>query len=333
MLRIAYLTLFSLLPLGAVELISFEDKNELSKFSSESKLTLTEKQTYHGKKALQWNWKKGENLSLKTDIKYLPQIENTENKALSTFSFWIYNEKALDDSLKVSFLKDKKETCSFDFKLNFTGWRTCWVSYERDMQGKPVKGMNELSFTAPDTVSNGRFYLDQIIPSSQVDPRHHIPDAQVPHVNPGVVVNANKHWMALNYFQSQKVQEPKLDATALQGLNLIQDKFEELYLQKFSVSSSKVDAIVKTYESYKIEGKLKPMLMPFYSAIYESKTNFIEHIGGRKYCSFLLYVARAYRNCTESTQKKKLGAIFTELYIVTLLAIHHSWSLMRIDET
>ena len=81
----------------------------------------------------------------------------------------MYNEEAQDKKIRFEFLKDGKKCTSFPFGINFTGWRAAWVCYERDMEGVPEEGMNEMRVIAPDV--KGKLYLDHIILASKVDAR------------------------------------------------------------------------------------------------------------------------------------------------------------------
>ena len=78
--------------------------------------------------------------------------------------------------LLFEFLKDGKKCTSFPFGINFTGWRAAWVCYERDMQGIPEEGMNELRIVAPN--SKGRLFIDHLITSTKVDARQQTADLQ-----------------------------------------------------------------------------------------------------------------------------------------------------------
>lgn len=97
---------------------------------------------------------------------------------LSAFIVWVYNEKAVDKKITFQFLKDGKVCTSFPFGINFTGWRAAWVCYERDMEGTPEEGMNELRILAPDV--EGELFIDHLIPASKVDARQQAADVQVP---------------------------------------------------------------------------------------------------------------------------------------------------------
>ena len=66
----------------------------------------------------------------------------------------------------------------FPFGINFSGWRAAWVCYERDMQGTPEEGMNELRIIAPN--SKGTLFIDHLITATKVDARQQTADLQVP---------------------------------------------------------------------------------------------------------------------------------------------------------
>ena len=152
-----------------------------------SKVALTDIRAIQGEQSLRWNWNKNATLTFNTPIPYLTNKEASKfikRSGLGTFSIWVYNTKALPNSkIRFEFGKNSKVNCYFDFNLNFTGWRTCWVAYNRDMKGKPVKGMNFMKIVAPKNVSSGTLFFDRVIFCSAIDRRHHVPDAQVPFVN------------------------------------------------------------------------------------------------------------------------------------------------------
>lgn len=102
-----------------------------------------------GKHSLQWTFEPGSVLSLKRDLKFEPKDPTGEDLYLSAFIVWIYNDRAQDATIEFQFLKDGKKCTSFPFGINFTGWRGAWVCYERDMEGTPETGMNELRIVAP----------------------------------------------------------------------------------------------------------------------------------------------------------------------------------------
>ncbi|WDE95739.1 chondroitinase family polysaccharide lyase [Lentisphaera profundi] len=309
---LSLMSTFSLLAYS-VEPLSFENADELSAWRGAAVISVEE--SFHEAASLKWQWQRGDQLSWTGPIKFLPQSENTEDKALSTFSFWIYNPKAIKDSFKISFLKDDHEHCYFEYQLNFTGWRTCWVSYERDMQGKAIKGMNQILLRAPQSSHSGTLFIDHFIPSSQVDPRHQMPDRQVPFVNPKVVVNANKHWMALNYFSNQKKTSFSISPQSYEEIKLVHQRFLELNDKKIKVTQKLVDDI-STKNKKMILEKGKAVLLTYHGAIYGStvKKKLLEgQLSAKDYTAFMLQIARAYQ-VAGTVHKLGLEQVFLALY-------------------
>src|SRR5215217_7402338 len=77
-----------------------------------------------GKQSIKWDWTVGS--------KSIIKVENDAFKAVaqnprSTFVVWVYNEVPLNDKLVFTFGDANQTACSFEFNLNFKGWRTAWV--------------------------------------------------------------------------------------------------------------------------------------------------------------------------------------------------------------
>lgn len=173
-------------PLGAQvvkheRLLSFEEGVPQELSGSNSKLSITEEHYKDGTHSLRWTYEPGAVLSLKKDLKFEPKDPTGKDTYLSAFIVWVYNEKAIDKKITFQFLKDGKVCTSFPFGINFTGWRAAWVCYERDMEGTPEEGMNELRVVAPDV--KGELFIDHLIPASKVDARQQAADVQVPFVH------------------------------------------------------------------------------------------------------------------------------------------------------
>ena len=179
----------------AESLIDFSGKN-VPKFikCKKSKAIVTDIRAIHGKQSLRWNWRRNATLAFNTPIPYLTDKKASKfvkRRALGIFSVWVYNTKALPGSkIRFEFGKKGKVNCYFNFNLNFTGWRTCWVSYSRDMKGKPVKNMDMMKIVAPANIASGTLFFDRLILCSAVDVRHQSSDAQVTFVNP----KDKNHW-------------------------------------------------------------------------------------------------------------------------------------------
>lgn len=116
-----------------------------------------------------------------------------------TFAMWVYNDAPSAEPLVVEFGRGTRVDTRFTFNLDFTGWRTMWVRYGYDTEGKPRPDMDTITFSAP--ARTGTLYLDQIIVNTPMRPDHPTPDHQVPKVQPEIDLADNYHWLALNAFE------------------------------------------------------------------------------------------------------------------------------------
>ena len=119
------------------------------------------------------------------------------DQARDTFCFWVYQAKPQTGELRFVFQKMEQSCCWFSFSLDFSGWRTAWVIYERDMIGRPEEGMDSLRIEFPKT--EGSLYLSDVQLTAKIDPRHPTPDRQVRQINPNI--GASGHWMKLLHFE------------------------------------------------------------------------------------------------------------------------------------
>lgn len=155
-----------------------------------------------GYKALEWQWRDGGGrLQIKERIGFEFRPEGAESNALSTFMVWIYNPEPRQESLRVQFGRKDREypDAWFDFGLNFSGWRACWVPFERDMQGTPHPDMDYLEFVVDGDSGSLRF--DMLVLSHWLDSRHASPDYQQPYVfDKGRFEKPLGIWDGLMYF-------------------------------------------------------------------------------------------------------------------------------------
>ena len=94
------------------------------------------------------------------------------------------------------------------------------MAFDRDMQGTPEIGMDEIRIYAPEGVKKGRLYFDGIIPASFQDVRYHTPDWQAPFINEQTKI----HWLVLNNSWKLKLDIPlkdKLSASDLQDMDMV----------------------------------------------------------------------------------------------------------------
>lgn len=214
-----------------------------------SKVTLSKRHYINGSQSLAWKWKGPSSIQFNRPIPYVDKKAATQalkRSALSVFSFWVYSEMALSGAkLRVSFGRKGGEDCGFDFGLDFTGWRTCSVAFDRDMAGKPTEGMNSLRITAPSAVKEGRVFLDRIILSSVDDIRYQWPDRQVPFVKGKDCAPPD---MASLPVPSSGENSPEDGAT----VDLLEQRMEASLLLPEVVSQAKVTALLKQFEALQI---------------------------------------------------------------------------------
>ncbi|MGG1515718.1 chondroitinase family polysaccharide lyase [Paenibacillus oryzisoli] len=167
-----------------------------------SRLTISDRHYKDGKHSLQWDYAGAGRLTISGDIGYRPFQEGASSQARDSFAVWIYNLAPIEGQLTFEFSRGGQETdCSFNFGLQFQGWRTAWVAYERDMTGVPHPDMDTITLRMPEGVKAGTIFIDQLMVNTKIDPRFHTRDAQVPFVNLAADASANAHWLALYAFE------------------------------------------------------------------------------------------------------------------------------------
>lgn len=308
-------------------IFSFEyDIPESIKVYNDSEISLSNKHFKDGKNSLRWNFNKGAKLVINELIGYKEFKVSSKSQARDTFGIWIYNEKPIDDILFFEFGTDDIVNCSFDFRLNYTGWRNAWVMYERDMVGIPKESMNRLTITAPKTIENASIYLDQIIFSNPVDPRFHTRDYQVPFVNLEADKKANSHWLSLYYFTKLRPSiqfHDKFTDKDEKALDLIIERFEKYTLKKQTLTKKDMDTIEEKFLSYNIirDGNNitgNSINVVHYYDIFpkERKDELIKLSKGmcvKDYTDFMYDIACKYHSTNEACYKNRLKAIFIDL--------------------
>ena len=204
-----------------------------------------------GKHSLEWTFEPNGRLELRKDLKFEKKDPTGKDLYLSAFIVWIYNEQPQDAAIEFEFLKDGRKCASFPFGINFKGWRAAWVCYERDMQGTPEEGMNELRIVAPD--AKGRLFIDHLITATKVDARQQTADLQVPFVNP----ETKNHWLVI---YKHSLLKPDIELTPVsdkqkEEMQLLEKRFRDMNYTKGKLSDKEVETIRKKYDFYQITYK------------------------------------------------------------------------------
>ena len=303
-------------------LLSFEEAVPQELSGAGSTLSLSDEHYKDGSRSLRWTYKPGAVLSLKKDLKFEAKDPTGKDTYLSAFIVWVYNEKAVDKKITFQFLKDGKVCTSFPFGINFTGWRAAWVCYERDMEGTPEEGMNELRILAPDV--EGELFIDHLIPASKVDARQQAADVQVPFVHKGTT----NHWLVIYPHSLWKSDLPlkPVSEKELQDMHLMEKRYRDLIYTPGKLSQKQIDKIRRKYDAYKIvykNGKVSglPIFMVRQSEAYErmiphwNKDMFTKlGMEMKAYFDLMKAIAVAYHNAQDAQVKQEMRQKFMAMY-------------------
>ena len=303
-------------------LLSFEEGVPQELSGTKSKLSISEEHYKDGTHSLRWSYEPGAVLSLKKDLKFEPKDPTGKDTYLSAFIVWVYNEKAVDKKITFQFLKDGKVCTSFPFGINFTGWRAAWVCYERDMEGTPEEGMNELRVVAPDV--KGELCIDHLIPASKVDARQQAADVQVPFVHKGTT----NHWLVIYPHSLWKSDLPLVPVSEkeLQDMHLMEKRYRDMIYTPGKLSQKQIDNIRRKYEAYHIvykNGKVSglPIFMVRQAEAYErmipnwNKDMFTKlGMEMKAYFDLMKAIAVAYHNAQDAGVKQEMRQKFMAMY-------------------
>ena len=333
--RLGVITLFFLLCTSFLRaqvvtderMFSFEDSQIPTCISTtQSQLAISDIHYKDGKHSLEWTFQPGAVLELKKDLKFEKKDPTGKDLYLSAFIVWVYNESPQDATIEFEFLKDGKKCTSFPFGINFTGWRAAWVCYERDMEGMPEEGMNELRIIAPN--SKGRLFIDHLITATKVDARQQTADLQVPFVNAGTT----NHWLVV---YQHSLLKPDIELTPVNDkqrgeMQLLEKRFRDMIYTKGKTTDKEVETICQKYDFYQItykNGQVSgvPIYMVRASEAYERiisnwDKDMLTKMGVemRAYFDLMKRIAVAYNNSTanpaiQEDMKKKFLAMYDHI--------------------
>lgn len=305
-------------------MFSFEEPHVPDCISStQSQLSISDIHYKDGKHSLEWAFNPGAVLELKKNLKFEKKDPTGKDLYLSAFIVWVYNEEPQDATIEFEFLKDGKKCTSFPFGINFSGWRAAWVCYERDMQGVPEEGMNELRIIAPN--SKGRLFIDHLITATKVDSRQQTADLQVPFVNAG----ATNHWLVV---YKHSLLKPDIELTPVsdkqkEEMKLLEKRFRDMNYTKGKITDKEVETIRKKYDFYQItykDGRVSgvPIYMVRAAEAYERiipdwNKDMLTKLGVemRAYFDLMRKIAVAYNNSTAKPEvQKEMKQKFLAMY-------------------
>ncbi|NDV82527.1 chondroitinase [Bacteroides sp. 51] len=303
-------------------LLSFEDK-QLPVYISGTGSTLAISTDHYkdGQSSLQWSFEPGGTLSIKKDLHFEKKDPTGKDLYLSTFIVWVYNETPANETIQFNFLKNGKPCASFPFGINFKGWRAAWVCYERDMEGTPEEGMDEIRIVAPK--SNGTLFIDHLLTAAKTDHRHQTADLQVPFVNKE---NTN-HWLVVYKHSLLKPTIPlaPINEKQKKDIALIEKRFHELIYTPGKLTDKTMADLRRNYQHYQIkytDGKVSglPIFFTRAAEAYERLTpnwrGIIDRAGAevKAYFDLMYKIAVAYHNASNTETKDELKQMFLSMY-------------------
>ena len=276
-----------------------------------SKIEITKEKSKDGTSSLKWDFEKNSTLTIKGDVGYKIFQQGMQEKARSSFVMWIYNKKPIVDKMQVQFKKKGEVKSYFSINMNFTGWRTMWVQYDRDMSGKAEENMDEITFISPNV--NGEIYIDQIYTSILIDPRHNARDEQVDFVNLQADSAVNSHWMALykNYNAiSQNKDIQKLTSEEIKGIRSVENRFKNDIIKKEKVNSKLIEKNREKLQEYLTTTVVSPQTIVLYKDFSEEEKSYLKDVQIKEYGNWLRELAFMYNSTEDKKYKKEIYEIF-----------------------
>lgn len=303
-------------------ILSFEKSVEPVLADPGSVVSVSGKHFKHGKQSLLWQWENTEaSWRIKQPVSYTPANPHNDN-SVATFVFWVYAPQTYTDGkLIFSFYKEDVLCSWFEYKLGFQGWSGAWVAFDRDMQGNPQEGMDELRVKV-EGVNGGALYFDHIILSSFQDVRHHTADFQAPFINAGTT----NHWLILLESWQKNYDLPLPDEITTKQISDIRDiekRLVTILMNKTKTVS--LAQLTKRYKLYQIryqqDGSISglPVFFERYGETYERmgaiRYNLLydNEMGLSKLNKLMFDMAVTYRNTSVKKDKETIAGMYTNL--------------------
>ncbi len=297
-----------------IKLYQFENGIPTSmKVNNLTTISISSEKHKDGEYSLKWDFKPGETLTIQGNVGYIMVKKNQQEKARSSYVMWIYNQTPINSVMQIQFKKDSVLKSYFFFNMNFTGWRTMWVQYDRDMQGTPEEGMNEIIFIAPK--ASGTVYIDHIMPAVLIDPRHNARDEQLDFINIEADKAANAHWMALYKNYNQIVKDNKnitLKSVELKGLKTIAQRYKRRLLKTVKTNESLVkeqEDLFAKYQNITLEFNQKLVI---YKQFEKEQRDLFKYVLTRDFGIYLRNIAYMYNSTDNQRLKTRLAKLFNQ---------------------
>ncbi|MFD2160647.1 chondroitinase family polysaccharide lyase [Rubritalea tangerina] len=234
--------------------IVFDFENTLPPFENSEGVDIKRSsiEAVHGHHSLsiQWNGKGG-TLKLTHPIEASNQIIK-QRKHAAVFHLWIFSDSPQNhQKLRFEFGRNGSNTPDawFDYTLNFSGWRTMMVPFNR-MQGTPPAQFDWMQIRTPNG-KPGKVAIDLLLPSTQFDRRHpsHDQSYQFTKDDPHSRIREGKP-LDLYHQSIRQIPNPPISPQQSHTLKLLEDTLEATLLK--SNTSPNLQAIRNKYAQYQI---------------------------------------------------------------------------------
>ncbi|WP_418992268.1 chondroitinase family polysaccharide lyase [Alistipes sp.] len=175
-----------------------------------SRIELSGDRYKDGRQSLRWSWTAPSALHY-ADYASLMRSARTKGAGIM---LWIYNPAAADADLRFTFETPTGEKpYHFDFHMDFTGWRACWIKWN-DMWGDhSSQQLSRMTVTTPEGVPNGEIFLDRLTFAEFKLNDQITPDRQIPDNNRNLR-RTLWHWARLWEWEQYQYAEPLREPTA-----------------------------------------------------------------------------------------------------------------------
>ncbi len=182
-------------------------------FSCDEKgrIELSDKHYKDGRQSLRWTWEAPAAELCFADYAQLMRSFRTKGAGIM---LWIYNPAATDGDLHFTFETPTGEVpYHFDFHLDFTGWRACWIKYN-DMPGDhSSQQIARMKIRAPEGVEKGEIFIDRLTFAETKLHDQITPDQQIPDNN-NHLRRTLWHWARLWEWEQYDYAEPLRELSA-----------------------------------------------------------------------------------------------------------------------
>ena len=305
-------------------------------------LTLDERRMKQGDRSLKWEWQGNDVLTFDTPIGYRKQRRLSEIEAdypdlhaspeadilepPHGFFMWGYNDQARSQRLRIQFGRGEEVDCEFDYNLNFKGWRTIAINYDRgDMRGVPREDMTRMTINAPATGS-GAFYFDVLGFSVPMNPRTVNANPQLPEIDRHPrLVGQYPHLIYEFSKQSPTFNLEPLDEETIADIRTLEKRAASLYLPEDKRATS-LDSLETLYARFQIvrDGDHiygrplanKNTFLEYFSETGRSKDALMDGIMSWRYDfgGALIKIARAWNGAGSVETRDRLEEMFINLF-------------------